>query len=72
VCTASDQCHDAGTCDTTTGVGSNPEWADPNAFPQARLEARASSWLIFQPKRPLREGLSGKYSARHIFLLTGV
>src|SRR5207245_9226076 len=28
VCTAQDQCHDAGTCNTTTGVCSNP--AKPN------------------------------------------
>ena len=28
VCTASDQCHDAGVCDTGTGVCSNPAKAD--------------------------------------------
>src|SRR5262249_51773421 len=27
-CTATDQCHDLGTCDTTTGVCSNPAKAD--------------------------------------------
>src|SRR6185369_12818363 len=27
-CTASDQCHDAGTCDPTTGVCSNPAKAN--------------------------------------------
>src|SRR5439155_331742 len=28
ICTASDQCHDAGTCNTTTGACSNPPKAD--------------------------------------------
>src|SRR5439155_205049 len=31
VCTASDQCHEAGTCGTTTGVCSNPAKADGTA-----------------------------------------
>jgi hypothetical protein len=31
VCTAQDQCHDVGTCDTTTGVCSNPNKADDTA-----------------------------------------
>ncbi|HUU02131.1 MAG TPA: C25 family cysteine peptidase [Myxococcota bacterium] len=35
VCTALDQCHDAGSCDTSTGVCSNPEKADGAACDDA-------------------------------------